>query len=275
MSHGALVSRALSVVCHVIRQLDVQRRLMISAATVAAADGPVHGDSPRWPAGWRTRSRIRSRRFGSTWSCWPRIWPSRRRRAIAGRSRRLQVVQPRVPAAAESCSTIFCNFAKARRLQLGAFGPEREQIAGVGFLPAQGGRSAGRDRSLSRSGLADACMLDREAFQAALLNLIINAKQAMPDGGQLVVRTAAERHGRGAGPDRHRLRHGRADGVADVRGVFTPPSRAARAWVCRRRKRSSTPTAAGSACRAKSAAARKSRSSCRCRRGWAAADVAQ
>jgi signal transduction histidine kinase len=34
-------------------------------------------------------------------------------------------------------------------------------------------------------------MLDREAFRQALLNLIINAKQAMPDGGQLVVRTAA------------------------------------------------------------------------------------
>ncbi len=36
-------------------------------------------------------------------------------------------------------------------------------------------------------------MLDREAFRQALLNLIINAKQAMPDGGQLVVRTAEER----------------------------------------------------------------------------------
>jgi two-component system sensor histidine kinase HydH len=36
-------------------------------------------------------------------------------------------------------------------------------------------------------------MLDREAFRQALLNLIINAKQAMPDGGQLVVRTASER----------------------------------------------------------------------------------
>ena len=31
--------------------------------------------------------------------------------------------------------------------------------------------------------------LDRETFQAALLNLILNAQQAMPDGGQLVIRT--------------------------------------------------------------------------------------
>jgi signal transduction histidine kinase len=36
-------------------------------------------------------------------------------------------------------------------------------------------------------------MLDREAFRQALLNLIINAKQAMANGGQFVVRTAAER----------------------------------------------------------------------------------
>lgn len=32
-------------------------------------------------------------------------------------------------------------------------------------------------------------MLDPQAFQAALLNLVINAQQAMPEGGQLVVRT--------------------------------------------------------------------------------------
>jgi len=32
-------------------------------------------------------------------------------------------------------------------------------------------------------------LLDREAFHGALLNLVINAQQAMPDGGQLVVRT--------------------------------------------------------------------------------------
>jgi signal transduction histidine kinase len=32
-------------------------------------------------------------------------------------------------------------------------------------------------------------LLDRETFQSALLNLVINAQQAMPDGGQLVVST--------------------------------------------------------------------------------------
>jgi len=32
-------------------------------------------------------------------------------------------------------------------------------------------------------------MLDRQAFHGALLNLVLNAEQAMPNGGQLVVRT--------------------------------------------------------------------------------------
>lgn len=35
-------------------------------------------------------------------------------------------------------------------------------------------------------------MLDREAFRGALLNLLINATQAMPDGGQLTVSTRAQ-----------------------------------------------------------------------------------
>ena len=32
-------------------------------------------------------------------------------------------------------------------------------------------------------------VLDSEAFQGALINLVLNAQQAMPDGGQLVLRT--------------------------------------------------------------------------------------
>jgi two-component system sensor histidine kinase HydH len=40
-------------------------------------------------------------------------------------------------------------------------------------------------------------LLDRESFRGALLNLVLNAEQAMPEGGQLVVRT-----------------YGTADGVA-------------------------------------------------------------
>ena len=86
----------------------------------------------------------------------------------------------------------FLNFAKIRRLQLEPtdlnhqiddvlefFGPEAAdgKVEIVRYL----------DPDLPR------VMLDRKAFRQALLNLIINAKQAMPEGGQLVVRTAAER----------------------------------------------------------------------------------
>ncbi len=87
----------------------------------------------------------------------------------------------------------FLNFAKTRRLQLlptdlnhqiedvlEFFGPEAKG-AGVEVVRYL-------DPDLPR------VLLDREAFRQALLNLLINAKQAMPEGGQLVVRTAAERN---------------------------------------------------------------------------------
>jgi signal transduction histidine kinase len=38
-------------------------------------------------------------------------------------------------------------------------------------------------------------MIDPESFHAALLNLVINAEQAMPDGGQLVARTRSTKEG--------------------------------------------------------------------------------
>jgi signal transduction histidine kinase len=57
-------------------------------------------------------------------------------------------------------------------------------------------------------------LLDREAFESALSNLIINAEQAMPNGGQLVVRTyrtpegvALELIDTGCGMDEHTLEH--------------------------------------------------------------------
>ena len=82
----------------------------------------------------------------------------------------------------------FLNFAKVRRLNLKPtdlnlvlsetvefFAPEAE-AAGVEIIQYL-------DAELPR------VMLDAEAFRAALINLLLNAKQAMPDGGQLVVRT--------------------------------------------------------------------------------------
>jgi signal transduction histidine kinase len=57
-------------------------------------------------------------------------------------------------------------------------------------------------------------VLDREAFHGALLNLVLNAFQAMPDGGQLVVRTSVSVSGvslelidTGCGMDERTLAH--------------------------------------------------------------------
>ena len=106
-------------------------------------------------------------------------------------------------------------------------------------------------------------LLDRESFHGALLNLVLNAQQAMPEGGQLVVRTYDTAAGRGVGPDRHRLRHGRARRRPTPSTPSFPRSAAVPAWGCPRRGRSSRPTAGRSPCRASWAAARSSRSSCR------------
>ena len=82
----------------------------------------------------------------------------------------------------------FLNFAKIRRLHrqptdlnaeinetLDFFAPEAEaaHVEIVRYL----------DPDLPR------VMLDAESFRSALINLLLNAKQAMPKGGQLVVRT--------------------------------------------------------------------------------------
>ncbi|RIK76130.1 MAG: ATPase [Planctomycetota bacterium] len=84
----------------------------------------------------------------------------------------------------------FLNFAKVRRLNLQPtdlnaeindildfFAPEA-QAAGVEIVRYL-------DADLPR------VLLDSESFRSALINLLLNAKQAMPEGGQLVVRTIA------------------------------------------------------------------------------------
>ena len=85
----------------------------------------------------------------------------------------------------------FLNYAKVRNLHLQPtelnveiedaldfFGPEAEE-AGIEIVRYLDPELPG-------------VMLDREAFRGALLNLMLNAKQAMPDGGQLTVSTLAE-----------------------------------------------------------------------------------
>lgn len=86
----------------------------------------------------------------------------------------------------------FLSFAKVRRLQLEPT-DLNHQIEDVLEFFGPEAREAGVEIVRYLDPDLPHVMLDREAFRQALLNLIINAKQAMPDGGQLVVRTAAER----------------------------------------------------------------------------------
>jgi signal transduction histidine kinase len=85
----------------------------------------------------------------------------------------------------------FLNFAKVRRLHLEPT-DLNHQIEDVLEFFAPEARDAGVEVVRYLDPELPRVKIDREAFRQALLNLIINAKQAMPDGGQLVVRTAAQ-----------------------------------------------------------------------------------
>jgi two-component system, NtrC family, sensor histidine kinase HydH len=85
----------------------------------------------------------------------------------------------------------FLNFAKVRRLHLEP-SDLNHQIEDVLEFFAPEAHDAGIEVVRYLDPDLPRVRLDREAFRQALLNLIINAKQAMPDGGQLMIRTAAQ-----------------------------------------------------------------------------------
>lgn len=109
------------------------------------------------------------------------------RRAI----KRVDVVR-RECARLQSLLDDFLNFAKVRRLQLEPT-DLNHQIEDVLEFFAPEAAEAGIEIVRYFDPELPSVLLDREAFRQALLNLVINARQAMPEGGQLVVRTAAER----------------------------------------------------------------------------------
>lgn len=84
----------------------------------------------------------------------------------------------------------FLNFAKVRRLKLEPTNLNELVKQALGFL-APKFRQAGVEVIDFLAADLPTVLLDRESFHGALLNLLINAQQAMPQGGQLVVRTNA------------------------------------------------------------------------------------
>jgi signal transduction histidine kinase len=107
----------------------------------------------------------------------------------------------------------FLNFAKVRRLNLQPTDLNREIDEALDFFAPEASAAGVElvrylDRDLPR------VLLDSESFRGALFNLLLNAKQAMPEGGQIVVRTD-ERGGKvildvidtGCGIDDHTAAH--------------------------------------------------------------------
>jgi len=108
--------------------------------------------------------------------------PAQRRAA-----KRLQVMQ-RECQRLQDLLDDFLNFTKVRRLKL-APTQLNQEIEGTLELFAADADSGKVELVTYLDPDLPSVQLDSESFRSALLNLLINAKQAMPDGGQIVVRT--------------------------------------------------------------------------------------
>jgi len=82
----------------------------------------------------------------------------------------------------------FLNFAKVRQVRLEPADLNAEVERMLEFFQPKADESHIEIIRFLEPNLPHV-LLDRETFQAVLLNLAINAQQAMPDGGQLLVRT--------------------------------------------------------------------------------------
>lgn len=109
----------------------------------------------------------------------------RQRRAL----RKVEVVQ-RECQRLQNLLDDFLNFTKVRQLRLEPT-ELNSVVAGVLDLFAPQAEQAGIQVFRYLDADLPTVLLDRESFHAALLNLVLNAQQAMPEGGQLTVRTRA------------------------------------------------------------------------------------
>jgi two-component system, NtrC family, sensor histidine kinase HydH len=82
----------------------------------------------------------------------------------------------------------FLQFSKAHRLNLEPSDLNAQVRRMLEFYRPKA-QQAGVEVVDYLSGNLPTVLIDREAFHGALLNLVLNAEQAMPDGGQIVVRT--------------------------------------------------------------------------------------
>jgi signal transduction histidine kinase len=107
----------------------------------------------------------------------------------------------------------FLDFAKVRSLSLEPANLNEQVRQVLDFFQPKARQSGIEVIDYLTSDLPTV-LLDREAFRGSLLNLVLNAQQAMPDGGQLMVRTSVTGDGvaldlidTGCGMDENTLRH--------------------------------------------------------------------
>lgn len=102
--------------------------------------------------------------------------------------------EKRIDAVQRECTRLqsllddFLNYAKVRTLQLEPRNLNQEIAEALDFFEPEC-EAAGIEIVPYLDSDLPSVMLDREALRGALMNLLLNAKQAMPDGGQLVVQT--------------------------------------------------------------------------------------
>ncbi len=113
----------------------------------------------------------------------------RDRRAVA----KIRVVQQECQRL-QSLLDHFLNFAKVRTVRFEASDLNGEVRRVLDFFGPQA-KEAGIEVICYLDAELPSVVLDRESFHGALINLVLNAQQAMPDGGQLVVRTQSTSNG--------------------------------------------------------------------------------
>jgi len=104
--------------------------------------------------------------------------------------RKLQVLQGEVQRLSQTLED-FLRFAKVERIELGP--------TDVNDVAAQVAEFVGPE--LDRAGIElreqytpdlPRCLADEKLLKQAVLNIILNAQQAMPDGGEIILRTSAD-----------------------------------------------------------------------------------
>lgn len=105
-----------------------------------------------------------------------------------------QRAKKRINAVQRECTRLqdllddFLNYAKVRRVELTPRNLNEEIADALDFFEPEA-EAAGVEIVPYLDPDLPTVRLDREAFRGALTNLLLNAKQAMPDGGQLIVQT--------------------------------------------------------------------------------------